>query len=98
MIAHAARDEDARLVERKIVVHPIMRRGRRWPVLLRVHERGDDHARERKREIPALPHRVAFQLELTAEGRQLRSEPADVTGAAAQPRLLREARNGMRLA
>src|SRR6266446_7194415 len=96
MTAHAACNENARLIERKIVVQPIMRRGRRWLVFLCVHEGGDNHAREGNRKILALPHRVAFDLELTAERRQLRSDPADVTRAAAWSCLFREARNGIR--
>ncbi len=82
MTAKTAGKKNARLVERKIVVHSIMGSGGRWLVFLGMQKGSDDHAGQRQRETVARAQRVTAELEQAAIRRELRPEPAHVTCAA----------------
>jgi hypothetical protein len=65
--------------------------GRRRCLVFRgVDERGNRHRRYRQREIATRALRETVGFEIAAKGRELRPEPADMTGLASQTRLLRE--------
>src|SRR6185369_16462684 len=90
MLAQASGNEHRRLVQGNIVV-PAQMLWRRGLVLVRVGKRRNRHCRNRDRGVCA--ERIAAQLELTSERRELRAEASDVTRLARLPGLLRESGN-----
>src|SRR3954470_15347866 len=93
MLAKTAGDKQRRFVERHIIVFAEMLW--RWVLILAcAGKRSNRHRRDRDRGMRA--QRIAAELELTAERRQLGTKAADMARFARLPRLLRECRHGTR--
>src|SRR5690242_15034905 len=87
MLADAARDEEADLVESGVVVRRVVRR--RWRLVgVGMHVGGHRHGGDGRGERVARAHGVTFHLEFAAEGRELGPKADDMTSGARLLRLL----------